>query len=43
MRLMNLIVLFVDADRIASKIDRNDENFDFEENHKKTRISIHYV
>ena len=26
-----------DADRIASKIDRNDENFDFEENHKKTR------
>lgn len=23
-----------DADRIASKIDRNDENFDFEENHK---------
>lgn len=28
-----------DADRIASKIDRNDENFDFEENHKKLDIN----
>lgn len=25
------------ADRIASEIDRNDENFDYEDNHKKTR------